>query len=85
MKKYIRKHLTYYIIFASMQICGFFILLALTGFREMQILFILTSTFAYVAWAILHQYLEHSLTPKIMLEYILFGIFGILVSLIYFK
>lgn len=84
MMKNIKKHLVYYIILVCMQIGGFFMLLSLNGLRDMQILFILVSTAVYVSWAILHQYIEHSLTAKIVLEYVLFGVFGILISILYF-
>lgn len=68
-----------------MQIIGFFVLLSLSGNKEFQIAIIIVSGIGYAVWAILHQYLEHSLTTKIVVEYVLFGTFGIVVSLLFFK
>lgn len=85
MKKNLLKHLKYYIALLVMQIVGFFVLLSLSGSREFQIAAIVTSGIGYMTWAILHQYLEHSLTTKIVVEYVLFGTFGIVVSLMFFK
>jgi hypothetical protein len=68
-----------------MQVAGFFVLLSLSGNRDLQIDVIITTSIGYVAWAILHQYLEHSLTPKIVVEYVLFGTFGVIVSLLFFN
>lgn len=57
----------------------------LSDYKNLQIMFIIISSLAYVIWAILHQYYEHSLSKKIVLEYVVFGIFGVVVSLLYFK
>lgn len=85
MKKNLLKHLKYYIALLIMQVIGFFALLSLSGNKEFQITVIIVSGIGYIVWAMLHQYLEHSLTAKIVVEYVLFGTFGIVVSLIFFK
>ena len=85
MKKHFLKHIRYYIALLVMQIIGFLVILSLTGNHDLQITIIIISTIGYVAWAILHQYLEHNLTSKIVIEYMLFGMFGIVVSLFFFK
>lgn len=85
MKAHIHKHLKYYITLISMQILGLFVLSALSGNKEFQVTVIVISGIGYIIWAILHQYLEHSLTAKIVVEYVLFGIFGIIGSLLFFK
>ena len=85
MKKNLLKHIRYYIALLIMQIIGFFVLLSVSGNHDLQIGIIITSTIGYVTWAILHQYLEHNLTSKIVVEYMLFGVFGIVVSLFFFK
>lgn len=84
-KEHFLKHIRYYVALLVMQVMGFFVLLSLTGNHDLQIAVIITSTIGYVVWAILHQYLEHNLTSKIVVEYMLFGAFGIVVSLIFFK
>lgn len=85
MKKNLLKHLKYYIALLIIQIVGFFVMLSLSGNKEFQIAVIITSGIGYIAWAILHQYFEHSLTGKIVVEYVLFGTFGIIASLLFFK
>jgi hypothetical protein len=85
MKKHFLKHIKYYSALLVMQIIGFFAILSLTGNHDLQIGIIIISTIGYVAWAILHQRLEHRLTSKVVIEYMLFGVFGIIVSLIFFK
>lgn len=85
MKKNLLKHLKYYAALLIMQVLGFFVLLSLAGNKEFQIAVIIISGIGYISWAILHQYYEHSLTAKIVVEYLLFGAFGIVVSLLFFK
>ncbi len=84
-KENLRKHLKYYTALLIMQVIGFFALLSLSGSKEFQIAAIISSGIGYIVWAILHQYLEHSLTTKIVVEYVLFGTFGIVVSILFFK
>lgn len=85
MKKYISSHVHYYLVFGFLQIIGFLSLLALSGHKDIQMVVIVVSSIAYMSWAILHHYLDHSLTGKIVLEYVVFGLFGIVLSLFYFK
>lgn len=42
-------------------------------------------TFIYVAWGIIHHYLEHDLTVRIVVEYILIGTIAILSSTLAIK
>ena len=85
MKKNLLQHLKYYAALLIMQVAGFFLLLSSSGNKEFQIAAIIISGVGYAVWAILHQYLEHSLTTKIVVEYVLFGTFGIVASLLFFK
>ena len=78
-------HIKYYTALLFIQIIGFFVMLSLYGNKELQAAVIISSGIGYVSWAILHQYYEHSLTTKIVVEYALFGTFGMVVSLIFFK
>ena len=49
---------------------------------QMRMLIIVLITFFYVGWGVLHHYLHHNLTIKIVLEYVLIGSLGI--TLIFF-
>lgn len=84
-KKHLLKHIHYYVALLVMQVIGFLVMLSLNGNHDLQITMIIVSTIGYVAWAILHQRLEHNLTSKIVVEYMLFGAFGIIVSLFFFR
>lgn len=82
MIKKVHSHLAYYI-------CLFFILgLGLLGVylsspdRHLQMTIIVSATLFYVAFGILHHFLNHDLTPKIVVEYTLIGSLGL--SLILF-
>ena len=85
MKKYILKHINYYLALCIMQLVGLFLLFSFSGHRDLQMTVIFISGIAYVSWAILHHYLEHSLSATIVLEYLLFGTFGVSILLLYFK
>jgi len=83
MKPYIRSHIKYYAIHGILQFIGFLVLLSLGNNRTLQIAVICTSSIGYVTWSILHHYQQHSLSTKIVLEYVVFGTFGIVASLLY--
>jgi hypothetical protein len=85
MKKHLIPHIKYYTILGFIQIIALIVLISLTGNKSLQIAVILTSGFSYIVLAILHHHLHHSLSSKIVLEYVLFGIFGTVVSLLYIK
>jgi hypothetical protein len=85
MKKKFLKHIKYYVALLIMQIIGFLVILVFRGNHDLQVAIIITSTIGYVVWAIIHNYTEHNLTSKIVLEYVLFGAFGLIISLFFFK
>ncbi len=85
MKEYFFVHLKYYITLLCMLVLGIILLLRLGDNRQLQIAVILMLALGYIVWGILHHYIHHDLTWKITLEYILFGVFGVIVCLLYFK
>jgi len=84
-KKHIKNHIKYYSTLAVMQIAGLALLILLYDKRDLQMLVVIMISAAYASWAIAHHYIHHSLNTKIVLEYVMFGIFGIIVTLLYFK
>lgn len=84
-KKNITNHFKYYFLLAIVQVTGLIVLLSLQGQKELQIGVVFTMTAAYLALAIAHQHLHHRLSMAVVLEYTLFGVFGIIISLLYFK
>ncbi len=74
---HLRKHHTYYGSLLVMQLLGLY-LTYLTAFDfRLQMLVVVMTTFIYIGWALLHHYVEHDITTKIVLEYILIGSLGI--------
>ncbi|OGH18033.1 MAG: hypothetical protein A3F31_03800 [Candidatus Levybacteria bacterium RIFCSPHIGHO2_12_FULL_38_12] len=68
-----QKHYRYYF---SLFFILFFGILAITNSshnRQLQVLVVVSTSFLYVLLALIHHYLEHDLTTKIVVEYILIG------------
>lgn len=77
MKTSFKKHYRYYF---SLFIVLFFGILALVNSyynRQLQILVIVLTSFLYVSLALIHHFLEHDLTAKIVVEYVLIAILGV--------
>lgn len=76
----LNEHLAYHLFQMSILAVGFIAFIRLEdGLRIWTLLFAL---FSYVAVAIIHQYLNHSLQPKIMVEYLVMG--GLCASILLF-
>jgi len=75
--KKIQNHLGYYISLIAMLALSLLLAILASGNKDLQItIFILTAIF-YVIWGILHHLLNHDLTSKIVIEYVLIGALGI--------
>lgn len=85
MKKNHKKHINYYAVLIIMLFLVIFMLLSLSGYKDIQLIFIAFAAAAYIVWGLIHHWLEHSLNSKIVLEYLLFGLLGLIISLFYFK
>lgn len=81
MKKFL-KHFGYYISMLLIFFLGF--LASIVSYPNLPLVFtvlVITVVF-YVIWGIVHHKINHDLSPKIFLEYLLIGFLGI--SLIFF-
>ena len=81
MKKFL-KHFGYYISMILIFVLGFFA--SIVSYPNLPLVFltlILTVVF-YVIWGIVHHKINHDLSTKILLEYLLIGLLGI--SMIFF-
>lgn len=76
-----RKHLYYYFSLFVILGLGVFITLQLAPDKKLQVLGVVMTAFFYVAWGVLHHLVNHDLTVKIMVEYILIGSLGMTVVL----
>lgn len=84
-RKNIKKHFWYYTLFVILQLLGLGLVLLTAGDKGIQLIAIIMTTFAYLVWALAHQYIHHSLTAKIVIEYCLVGALGLTVSLFLFN
>lgn len=85
MKKNIKDHLGYYIVFTVTQIIGFALVLSLAGNKQLQFPAILMMTIIYFTFGIVHHMINHDLTQKIVVEYALMGSFGLAIAIFLFS
>lgn len=78
-------HLEYYISLVAILAFGFVLGILVAPNRQLQMGIVLLTTFFYVAWGILHHLLNHDLSLKIVLEYVLIGSLGLAVILFLLK
>lgn len=71
----------YYFSLALILILGFFLSLETSDNQQIQFIVIAMTASFYVGWGILHHYLYHDLTAKIVIEYVLIGSLGMTVIL----
>lgn len=82
MNKKLKKHLGYYFSLLAILFLGLIVtLLAAPNIKFQSIIIVITVVF-YVVWGILHHFVNHELTTKIVVEYVLIGTFGI--SILFF-
>lgn len=80
--QFFKKHLGYYMVLILIALTGLFLILRTGPDPQLKMLLIVLITFFYVVWGVLHHFIHHDLTVKIMLEYVLIGALGI--TLIFF-
>lgn len=81
MKK-IKKHLFYYFSLLIILFLGLVLTFLAAPNIRLQGIIILMTVFFYILWGILHHLINHELTAKIMIEYVLIGALG--VSILFF-
>ena len=79
------KHLWYYLVLIVAQLSGIALLLFLAYDRFIQFVVVCFMSSFYVGWSILHHYHHHNVTLKIVIEYILIGLLGVVVSFLVFQ
>ena len=82
MYKSLKKHFGYYLSLAAILVLGLVLILLTSPNIKLQSFVILLTVFFYVLWGMLHHFINHELTARIMIEYILVGALGI--SIIFF-
>ncbi|MBI4089612.1 MAG: hypothetical protein HY424_02795 [Candidatus Levybacteria bacterium] len=71
------KHSGYYISLIAILSLGFLLAYTNNSSRSFQIGVVIATTFFYVLWGMIHHLLNHDLSMKIVVEYILIGVFGL--------
>ena len=82
---HIRKHFLYYLALISIQLTGFMLFLFFSPVRPLQLSIAILTSFFYGLLGIIHHKMDHTLTAKIMLEYVLIPAIGIGVMLVFLK
>lgn len=82
MTKKLFKHLNYYLMLFIIFTVGVITTVFAFPNRNLQIITIVTTVISYVIWGILHHKINHELTRKITIEYLLIGLLGL--SIIFF-
>lgn len=73
------QHSGYYIFLATILIFGLLVTYLTHSNRIFQVGTIIATTSFYVLWGIMHHLINHDLSLKIVIEYILIGAFGLTV------
>lgn len=82
MIKKIKTHLPYYTVFLLIGVLGFWLLALNAHDPQGRMVVIVLLAFFYIIWGLLHHYVHHDISTKIVLEYVLIGALGI--SVIFF-
>lgn len=76
MKK-LKKHIAYYFSLLTIFLVGFLLTIFVSPNLKLQEFTISLTIVAYVSWGIFHHYKNHELTKRIVIEYVLIGLFGL--------
>ncbi len=82
MIKKLLKHLNYYLLLLIIFTTGVITTVFASPNANLQVAIIATTVVLYVFWGILHHKINHELTRKITIEYLLIGLLGL--SIIFF-
>ena len=82
MMRKVKTHLPYYSVFMLIAALGFWLLVVNAHVPQARMVSIVLLAFFYIIWGLLHHYIHHDISTKIVLEYVLIGAFGI--SVIFF-
>ncbi|HYK08119.1 MAG TPA: hypothetical protein VEW42_01315 [Candidatus Eisenbacteria bacterium] len=74
-----KKHLGYYISFFIILAGGVYLSLQGNGDKSLTLRFVGLFAFAYVVWGLLHHLVHHSMTVRIVIEYIVVALLGVAV------
>ncbi len=76
-----KKHIWYYLSFLIVIFLGLFLLTHSHGNKQLQVSFIILIAFFYITFGVVHHVKHHSITAKIVLEYVMVAALGIAIIL----
>lgn len=74
-----KKHLGYYVSFLLILVGSIFLVSHANGDKNLILEFVGLFAFAYVVWGVLHHLVHHSVTLRIVVEYIVVALLGVAV------
>ncbi len=80
--KLIYKHKAYYLSLSVIFIMGLALMLVAKHNPQLRMMAILMMAFFYVLWGIVHHILDHDMSVRIVIEYVLLGALGIVLALL---
>ena len=83
MQESLKKHFWYYITFFSVEISGVVAVAYFAYDSFVRMVIIILMVLFYVFWSLLHHKIHHSVSRKIVIEYLLIGLLGIVISLFF--
>ena len=82
MYKKFKKHTGYYLSLSIILLLGLILIIVSSPNIRFQSVILLLTVVFYILWGLLHHFINHELTSKIMIEYALIGLLGI--SILFF-
>jgi hypothetical protein len=77
MYKKFKKHFSYYLSLLAILLLGIVLVFLTSPNIKLQSLVISLTVFFYVLWGILHHLINHELSTRIVIEYVLIGVLGL--------
>jgi hypothetical protein len=78
----LKKHFGYYLSLSAILLLGIILIILTSPNIKLQSLVIALTVFFYVLWGILHHLINHELSSRIVIEYVLVGALGL--SILFF-
>lgn len=80
-----KKHIGYYLSIAVILALVFFLVINTAYDKGLQMMMVILTALFYGGWGILHHFINHDITAKIVIEYILMGSLGVTIALFLLK
>ncbi|MCL5746909.1 MAG: hypothetical protein M1277_01330 [Patescibacteria group bacterium] len=85
MFKKINEHVIYYISLIIIFALGLFLISSVLPNKQLEMLYFIILAVIYVVWGILHHFINHELSSKIVVEYTLIATLGVAIMFFLLK